>query len=95
MIKEYDRVVIKSTGLVGDVVDIAEVNGETICTVESAERIQYNPKISDRYEDRDELLEWPVFSHKSGRPCPHQSEALLPQEVQSSHYLPNPETDRP
>ncbi len=39
MIKEYDRVIIKSTGLVGDVVDIAEVSGETICTVESAERI--------------------------------------------------------
>ena len=38
MIKEYEKVIIKSSGIHGVVVDIYTVNGETIFAVESDER---------------------------------------------------------
>ena len=38
MIREYDKVIIKSSGIAGEVVDIFEVNGEKLFTVESDER---------------------------------------------------------
>ena len=38
MIGEFDRVKIRSSGIVGQVVDIYSVNGETFYTVESEER---------------------------------------------------------
>ena len=39
MIKEYDWVIIKRTGVVGNVVDICEVGGKPLYTIESAERV--------------------------------------------------------
>lgn len=38
MINEYDKVKIKKTGIIGEVIDIYTVNGKTIYTVESDER---------------------------------------------------------
>lgn len=38
MIREYDKVIIKSSGIAGEVVDIFEVNGEKLFTVESDNR---------------------------------------------------------
>ena len=38
MIKEYDKVKIKETGVTGDVIDIYSVGGETHYTVESDQK---------------------------------------------------------
>lgn len=38
MINEYDKVKIKKTGIVGEVINIYTVNGKTVYTVESDER---------------------------------------------------------
>lgn len=56
MIEEYDRVIIKSTGLVGDVVDICEVGGKPLYTIESAERVDgIYPLFSCRLEELAEV----------------------------------------
>lgn len=38
MIKEYDKVKIRESGIIGEVVDIYSAKGETIYTVESDKR---------------------------------------------------------
>ena len=38
MIREYEKVIIKSSGIAGEVVDIFEVDGKRMFTVESDER---------------------------------------------------------
>ena len=35
MIAEYDKVIIKATGVTGEVIDVSEQDGQTLYTVES------------------------------------------------------------
>lgn len=57
--KEYDHVLIKSTGIKGIIVDIARINGELDITVESDERLEKNGAYSLIRCSPDDLIVLP------------------------------------